>query len=81
MTITTTELRKNMAKHLNSVSKYNDIINVSTKNGGVVIISEDEYRGMMETLYLESIPGLEEEILKRAAAPESEFVSEEEIKW
>ena len=44
-------------------------------------MSEEDYMGLMETLYLESVPGLKEELLAADKAPNSEFLSEDEIQW
>ena len=35
----------------------------------------------METLYIESIPGLKEEILEAANEPIEECIPEEEVEW
>lgn len=37
---------------------YNDVININTKNGNAVVMSEEDYNALMETLYLTSIPGM-----------------------
>ena len=57
-----TNLRKNLFDYLNSASEFNDIINVNTKKGNAVILSEQEYNGIMETLYLCSIPEMKERL-------------------
>ncbi len=57
-----TNLRKNLFEYLNSAIEYNDVINVNTKNGNAVILSEQEYNGMIETIYLSSIPGMKERL-------------------
>jgi hypothetical protein len=36
---------------------------------------------MMETLYIESIPGLKEEIIKRSKGTNEDFIDEDEVKW
>lgn len=65
MTITNaTNLRKNLFEYLNLAIETNDIINVNTKKGNVVILSEEEYNGLVETLYLTSIPGMKERLLE-----------------
>ena len=51
-----TNFRKNVFDYINQAIEYNDIINVNTKNGNAVIMSEEEYNGIMETLYLSSDP-------------------------
>lgn len=51
-------LRKNIFSSIDNVIQYNDNIIVSTKKGNAVIISEDEYNAMVETIYLVSQKGL-----------------------
>ena len=73
-----TNLRKNLFDYANACIKYNDIINVNTKEGNVIMLSEEEYNGIMETLYLCSIPGMKESIVEGMKTPVSEC---EEFKW
>ena len=42
---------------------------MTTKNGNAVIISETDYKSMLETLHLCSIPGMEDSIKAAAAEP------------
>lgn len=51
-------LRKNLFTSIENVIDYNDSITVNTKKGNAVIISEDEYNAMCETIYLISQKGL-----------------------
>ena len=63
MTVTNISLlRKNLFGSIDNVIEYNDPITVSTKSGNAVIISESEYRAMLETIYLVSQKGLLEKI-------------------
>lgn len=75
-----TNFRKNLFEYINQAVEYNDVVNVSTKNGNAVIMSEEDYNSLMETLYLVSIPGLKNSILKSAEEPltESREYSEDE---
>ncbi|AWW27833.1 MAG: antitoxin YefM [Acetobacterium sp.] len=57
-TINATNLRKNLFEYLNAAVEYNDVINVNTKNGNAIILSEEDYNSMQETLYLLSVPGM-----------------------
>ena len=57
-----TNLRKNLFSYLESAIDYNDVINVNTKKGNAIIISEAEYNGLLETLYLLSDPTMKEKI-------------------
>lgn len=55
-------LRKNLFVSIENVVEYNDCITVVTKRGNAVILSEDEYNAMHETIYLISQKGLAEKI-------------------
>ena len=41
------------------------------KRGNAVLVSEEDWRAIQETLYLSSISGMRESILEGMAAPES----------
>ena len=69
-----TNFRKNVFEFLNQAIEYNDVINVNTKNGNAILISEEDYNGMLETLYLNSIPGMIDNIQKAKNEPLNEFV-------
>lgn len=51
-------LRKDLFNKIENVIEFNDVITVSTKKGNAVIISEDDYNAMTETLFLHSKKGL-----------------------
>ena len=55
-------LKKSLFGSLETVVEYNDAITVTTKKGNVVIISEEEYNAMRETIFLASQPGLVQRI-------------------
>ena len=74
-------IKKNVYELLETAIKYNEPINISTKNGNAVVLSEDDYKNIMETLYISSIPGLKEEIVEGLNANDSEFVPEDEVDW
>ena len=46
-----TYFRKNIYSLVEQTIKYNEPINVSTKDGNAILISEEDYRNIMETLY------------------------------
>lgn len=76
-----TNFRKNLFVLLEQTIKFNEPVNVSTKYGNAVIISEEDYNGLMETLYLSSIPGLKDRIIEESKTPISECVPEDEVEW
>ena len=61
-TISITSLRKELYKIMERVITLNEPITVSTKNCNSVIMSEQDYNSLQETVYLLSQPGLLESI-------------------
>lgn len=78
---TVTNFRKDIFNMLDQTIKFNEPVNISTKSGNAVVLSEDEYNGIVETLYLYSVPELKEQLKKDMEASVEEFVSEDEVEW
>lgn len=76
-----TNFRKNIFNLLEQTIKYNEPVNISTKDGNAVVISEEDYNGLMETLYLSSIPDMKEKVLDGLNTPLDECLSENEVEW
>ena len=57
-TITATEARKNLYKLLDEVSESHEPIQITGKRNTAVLISEDDWRSVQETLYLHSMSGM-----------------------
>ncbi len=76
-----TNFRKNIFSLLEQTVKFNEPVNITTKEGNAVIISEEDYNGLMETLYLTSIPTMKEKIQKGLSTPLDECLQENEVEW
>ena len=76
-----TNFRKNIFAILEQTIKYNEPVNISTKSGNAVIISEEDYNGLMETLYLSSIPNIKEKIIDGMNTPLNKCIPENEVEW
>ena len=76
-----TNFRKNIFAILEQTIKYNEPVNIITKSGNAVIISEEDYNGLMETLYLSSIPNIKEKIIDGMNTPLNECIPENEVEW
>lgn len=76
-----TSFRKDIYELLEQTIKYNEPINISTKNGNAVVLSEEDYNSLMETLYISSIPELKEDIIKGLKEPIEDCIDEEEVEW
>ena len=61
--------------------KYNAPMNISTKDGNAVIISEDDYNSLVETIYLSSDHEQREKIIEGLNTPLKECISENEVVW
>jgi len=79
LNINATNFRKNVFNLLEQTIKYNEPVNVSTKDGNAVILSEEDYNSLTETLYLSSVTGMKEKITEGLNTPISELVSESEV--
>ena len=63
-TINITNARKNLYKLVENVNNYSDPTLIVGKNGNAVLISEDDYRALQETIYLNNILGMAESIIE-----------------
>lgn len=62
-TINITNARQNLFQLVSDVNiGFNPITIVNNKGKNAVLISEDEWKNIEETLYLSSIPGLVEDV-------------------
>ena len=80
-TTNVTELRKNLFSMVDSVIKFNEPVQVTTKNGNAILLSEEDYNALLETVYLMSQPGLVSKIKedeKERTSEMSEFNPKEE---
>ena len=76
-----TNFRKNIFNILEQTIKHNEPVNVITKDGNAVILSEEDYNALMETVYLSSIPSQREKIIEGLNTPLEECLLENEVEW
>lgn len=80
--ITATAARKDLYNLILAVNENCAPIAITNNRGkGAVLIGEDEWAAIEETLYLNSIPGMAESILAGGAEPHSECVGENALEW
>ena len=80
-TTTVTNFRKNIYSMIENTVRFNEPVNITTKDGNAVMISEEEYLGLLETLYLTSVPGMKEKLVEGLQTPLSDTLPEEEVIW
>ncbi len=78
---TVTNFRKNIYSMVENTIRFNEAVYITSKIGNAVMISEEEYLGLVETLNLSSTPGMKEKLLEGLNTPLSETVPEEEVDW
>ena len=64
-----TNARNNLFELVDEVIEKNDVYRITSKKGNVVLLSEEDYSGIMETLYLTSIPGMREALIEGLNTP------------
>ena len=79
--INITNFRKDIYNLLEQTIKYNEPINISTKNGNAVVLSEEDYRNLIATLEIESNKKLKEKILEGMKEDLKDCVPESEVEW
>lgn len=68
-TLTVSEARTMLFKLLDKASSSHEPIQITGKRNNAVLISEDDWRAMQETLYLLSVPKMRESIRKGLRIP------------
>ena len=80
-TINITNARKDLYNLIEAVNKYHEPTLIVGKRANAVLISEDDWNAIQETLYLNSIPGMTKSILAGAEESLDECVSEDMVDW
>lgn len=62
-TINATRARTSIYKLIDDANESNEPIQITGKRCNAIIVSEDNWRAIQETLYLVSIPGMRESII------------------
>ena len=60
---------KNAAEYLAHAVNGQDVISVTTDNGTAIILSEEEFRGMLETIALLNAAGMQERVEEARSTP------------
>jgi len=63
-TVNVTEARANLYKLINDATASHEPVVITGKRGNAVLLAEDDWNAINETLYLLSVPGMCESILE-----------------
>ncbi len=65
--------RQNLFRLLDEVTNEHEPVLITGKNGNAVLVGEDDWKAIQETLHLLSIPGMRESTIEGMAAPLEEL--------
>ena len=77
--LTVTQARKKLYRLLDEANESHEPMFIEGKRGGAVLIGEEDWSAIEETLYLTSIPGMRESIKSGLKTPLSK--TSKTIKW
>ena len=78
-TLSATEARSKLYRLIDETTNSHQPIIITGKRGNAVLVSEEDWQSLQETLYLLSIPGMRESIREGLAASVDEC--EQDIDW
>jgi prevent-host-death family protein len=78
-TLNVTEARSKLYRLIDETATSHEPIIIRGKRGNAVLISEDDWRSIQETIYLLNIPGMRESIRDGLATPVEECTKD--IDW
>jgi antitoxin YefM len=77
--LTATEARKRLYTLVDDVANSHEPVQIIGKRNSAVLVSEEDWRAIQETLFLASIPEMRESIREGLKTPVEEC--EEELDW
>ena len=78
-TIKIDRFQKDLDSLVESTILLHEPITITTEKENIVMISEEDYRGLIETLNLISIPGMKEKLVEGLKTPLSKTVDERKV--
>ncbi|CAN5132800.1 type II toxin-antitoxin system Phd/YefM family antitoxin [soil metagenome] len=78
-TLTATKARKEIYRLIDEAAETHEPIQITGKRSNAILVSEDDWRSIQETLYLVSIPGMADSIKEGINTPLEE--TEDKLDW
>ena len=72
-TVKATEARANLYGLIDRVQENHEPVLITGKRSNAVLIAEDDWKSVQETLYLLSVPGMRESLLQGMSTPTSKL--------
>jgi antitoxin YefM len=68
-TLTTTEASSRLDEVLDNLAESHEVVQIAGQRHCGVLVSEDDWRAIQETLYLASVPGMKDSIVEGLRTP------------
>jgi antitoxin YefM len=68
-TLTTSEASKRLDEVLDKLAESHEVVQIAGQRHSGVLVSEDDWRAIQETLHLASVPGMKESIVEGLRTP------------
>ena len=80
--INATTARANLFKIMALVNENSQPITLTNAKGkNAVLVGEDDWNAIQETIYLNSVPGMADSLLRGKNTPPDERLCETEVEW
>ena len=78
-TLTTSEARANLYRLIDQTAESHEPILITGKRGSAVLLAEEDWKAIQETLFLLSVPGMRESLKEGMAEPLAQ--SAQQLDW
>ena len=78
-TISVSKARENLYRLLDETARSHEPLTITGKRANAVLVAEDDWRAIQETLFLLSVPGMRESIREGLETPLEEC--SEDLDW
>ena len=75
-TLTTAEASQRLDEVLDKLAESHEVVQITGQRHCGVLVSEDDWRAIQETLHLTSVPGMKESILEGLRTPPDQCAKE-----
>ncbi|MFZ1936507.1 MAG: type II toxin-antitoxin system Phd/YefM family antitoxin [Thermoguttaceae bacterium] len=74
--LTTNEASRRLDEVLDGLAESHEVVQIAGQRHSGILVSEDDWRAIQETLYLTSVPGVKESIVEGLRTPVEQCAKE-----
>ena len=78
-TISATSARARFFGLIDEAAENHQPVRITTKRNNAILVSEEDWDAIHETMYLLSIPGMRESLIEARDTPDDEWISHDDI--